>query len=207
MKKITFLYCLFIANLVAAQVEDPIPPHKDVGYFLESTVDSLQRNKVDTIVTVIRIVEGGFYDSIGIPTAKCYIFWKAGSNNYFQELSGYVDHDVVKNNPKLLTKTDIFYFLNSNYDSLKNDFILPFIYKFKHNNIDCYEVSQSLHGAYNTISIYINDSKVTKGINDTDLKDSYGEHIFNINSLHNNQTALKKFWHLLWETIKKERVQ
>ena len=207
MKKITFFYCLFIANLGAAQnIEQPMPKEKDVGYFLESSVDSLQRNKVDTIITVIRIVEGGFYDSIGIPTYKCYIFWKAGSNNYFQELAGYTDHDVVKSKPKLLTKTDIFYFLNSNYDSLKNDFILPFIYKFRHNNIDCYDIPQSTHGGYNTISIYIKDTKITKEIKDLDLNDGFGD-ILNINSAHNNQTGLKKFWNLLWETIKKERGQ
>ena len=201
MKKITFILYLFISTLVTAQDnEGLLPKEKDVGYFLEILVDSLQRNKIDTIITVITIVEGSSYDSIGIPTYKCFIFWKANSNTYLQKLSGYTNHNVVKNNPKLLGKTDIFYFLNSNYDSLKNDFILPFIYTFKHNNIDCYELPQSTHGNYNTISIYIKGVKISKEIKDFDLKDSLGEDILNINSAHNNQTKLKKLWHLLWET-------
>ncbi|HMJ46141.1 MAG TPA: hypothetical protein VK498_02365 [Ferruginibacter sp.] len=185
--------------------ERPISKEKDVGYFLENTVDSLQRNKVDTIITVVRSVEGGFYDSIGIPTYKCYIFWTMNSKRYFQELAGYTDHEVVKSGPKLLVKTDIFYFLNSKYESLRNDFILPFIYKFKHNNIDCFELPKTTHGGYSSIRIYIKDVKISKGIDDLDLKDNLGDNL-NINSAHNNQTELKKFWHLLWETINKERV-
>ena len=208
MKKITFIFFLFISAVVTAQDNEVLQPKENnVGIFLENSVDSRKKNKVGTIITVIRFVGGGFYDSIGIPTYKCYIFWTKKSNSYFQELSGYSDHKVVKSNPILLSKTDIFYFLNYNYDSIKNDFILPFIYKFKHNNIDCYGIPYNIHGSYNTISIYIKDSKVNKDINDLDLQDNSGEDCLNINSAHNNQTALKKFWHLLWETIKKERTR
>ena len=104
----------------------------------------------------------------------------------------------------MLTNNDIFHFLNSNYDSLKGDFILPFIFKFKLNNIECYDLMEGLHGAYNTITIYSKDAKFSKGIDDFHLKDRLDDETVNINSAHNNKTKLKYFWYLLWDVIKKE---
>ena len=65
MKKITFIFFLFISAVVTAQDNEVLQPKENnVGIFLENSVDSLKKNKVDTIITVIRFVGGRFYDSI-----------------------------------------------------------------------------------------------------------------------------------------------
>lgn len=202
MKYLFFLWCSFLSIVAVAQTHKKTAPQfKDVDFVTSKLTDSLKRNNTDYIIVVSRVIQGmQLADSIGFPSYR-YICWQKDSLMYFQEIRGYNDHETVKNKLQLIRKSEIFSFLNNNYDSIKGDEILPFITKNISNNSESYEVVRGVHRGFNSISILIPDGGIQKEFEDADLLDDYGPSMINLNSTHNKNSKIKILWDLLWAVI------
>lgn len=202
MKYLFFLWYIFSSIVTVAQTHKKIAPQfKDVDFVTGKLTDSLKRNNTDYIIVVSRVIQGmQLADSIGFPSYR-YICWQKDSLTYFQEIRGYNDHDPIKNKLQLLHRSEIFSFLNNNYDSIKHDEILPFITKNISNNTTSYEVVRGIHRGFNSISILTPDGGIQKQFEDADLLDEYGISMINLNSTHNKNSKIKMLWDLLWAVI------
>ncbi len=205
MKAYILLFLCLLPGVSDAQNPESLNMVKsEVDFTVDKFVDSLQKNNIKNIITVARNIEGGFPDSLGFPISR-YILWEIKSKVYIITITGYTDNGVIKGKAKLVEDCQVFSFIKANDSVLRNEYVLPFVRKLVVNKIELYEVNYGgLHNAMNFITVYSNDIVFQKAILQSDLKESYGANLVNLNFKYNESTKLVNLWKMLWELILKE---
>ena len=168
------------------------------GAAVQRKVDSLKKQGIDTTICFFSTVKGwpAYIDSAGVYEIQ-YLIWSHDSRTYFQKFVE-LNHSHYKNfNPVLILHYDFQQFLRTNLNTIRNEMIVPFIYKSTDSqNRTLYSPLYGTHMKYSFIRITTTETDIGKEIYDHDLEEERVG-VKNLNYIYNYSTKLKSLYELI----------
>ena len=141
---------------------------------LDEEIKRLNSQNIDTLVEYYKLPDIEYKNDTCPFYRVEYLFWKKGTKSYieyFIDCSSENDK-TIKSGPYARENIWLFSYLTENFSNLKNDEVLPFIYKDTSNNLTTYQVlKSSFHSQSKVFIIHTKTETIHKEIESKDLRE------------------------------------